>query len=224
MKLGKKLRDILLKTIPYLLSVAGGLLLFTLTKDNIQNANVADLINNIAASLLAIPLVFLLYDYSNSRIAKRLNQTMAQNLSDTINLMVMNLTILMRRIAGVRGKMTLESINKMSDIRPSYVASRLKITTADMAELRKYRDELNDLIYKYARANILSSDQVQDLSAMARDLSHLINEHRFYANKKISAKYVIGIITRITDWLDTDAEMSMHFQQLLAQGIMATEK
>ena len=89
--------------IPYSLSVAGGLLLFVLTKDNISNENVADLINNIAASLLAIPLVFLLYDYSNSRVSKRLSQTMAQNLGDTINLLVMNLILVMRRISAVRG-------------------------------------------------------------------------------------------------------------------------
>ncbi len=149
-----KLRDILLKMIPYSLSVAGGLLLFVLTKDNISNENVADLINNIAASLLAIPLVFLLYDYSNSRVSKRLSQTMAQNLGDTINLLVMNLILVMRRISDVRGPVTLESVNKMSDWRPSYIARRLKITSRDLDELRKYRDELNDLIYKYARANI----------------------------------------------------------------------
>jgi len=141
-----KLRDILLKMIPYSLSVAGGLLLFVLTKDNISNENVADLINNIAASLLAIPLVFLLYDYSNSRVSKRLSQTMAQNLGDTINLLVMNLILVMRRISDVRGPVTLESVNKMSDWRPSYIARRLKITSRDLDELRKYRDELNDLI------------------------------------------------------------------------------
>lgn len=135
-----KLRDILLKMIPYSLSVAGGLLLFVLTKDNISNENVADLINNIAASLLAIPLVFLLYDYSNSRVSKRLSQTMAQNLGDTINLLVMNLILVMRRISDVRGPVTLESVNKMSDWRPSYIARRLKITSRDLDELRKYRD------------------------------------------------------------------------------------
>ena len=132
-----KLRDILLKMIPYSLSVAGGLLLFVLTKDNISNENVADLINNIAASLLAIPLVFLLYDYSNSRVSKRLSQTMAQNLGDTINLLVMNLILVMRRISDVRGPVTLESVNKMSDWRPSYIARRLKITSRDLDELRK---------------------------------------------------------------------------------------
>ena len=58
-----QLRNILLKSVPYMLSVAGGITLFVLTKDNIHNPSVADLIDNIAASLLSIPVVFLLYDY-----------------------------------------------------------------------------------------------------------------------------------------------------------------
>lgn len=219
-----KLRDILLKSIPYLLSIAGGLVLFILTKDNIKNENAADLINNIAASLLSIPLVFLLYDYSNSRISRRLSQTMAENMADKVNLLVMNLTILMRRMSGVRGKLTLAAVNKMGDWRPSRIAERMKITQADIDELRKYRDELDNLIYKYARENILSVDRAQDLSAMARDMSHLINEHKFYSNKKITSKYIANIITRITDWLDTDAEMAMHFQQLLQQGTITDGK
>lgn len=206
------------------MSIAGGLVLFILTKDNIKNENAADLINNIAASLLSIPLVFLLYDYSNSRISRRLSQTMAENMADKVNLLVMNLIILMRRISGVRGKLTLAAVNKMGDWRPSRIAERMKITQADIDELRKYRDELDNLIYKYARENILSVDRAQDLSAMARDMSHLINEHKFYSNKKITSKYIANIITRITDWLDTDAEMAMHFQQLLQQGTITDGK
>lgn len=219
-----QIRDVFLKSIPYLLSVAGGLTLFILTKDNIKSPSLADLITNIAASLLAIPLVFLLYDYSNSRISQRLTQTMAENMADKVNLIIMNLTLLMRRIAGVRGKLTLESLNRMQELRISNIAAKLKITSADMDEMRKYRDELDDLIYKYAKENILSASRAQDLSALARDLSHLINLHKFYSNRKITSKYVVNIINRITDWLDTDAETGMHFQQLLQQGTIANVK
>lgn len=219
-----KLRDFLLKSIPYLLSIAGGLTLFILTKDNIKSPSLGDLVNNIAASLLAIPLVFLLYDYSNSRVSRRLSQTMMENMSDKVNLLMLNMIILMRRISGVRGKLTLAAVNKMSDWHPSHVAARLKITRADMDELRKYHDELDALVYKYARENILSAARAADLSAMVRDMAHLINEHKFYSNRKISAKYVVSIVGHITDWLDTDAEMAMNFQRLLQQGTITTEK
>jgi len=219
-----RIRDLFLKSIPYLLSIAGGATLFLLTQDNISNPNLADLINNIAASLLAIPLVFLLYDYSNSQISRKLTQTMAQNMTDKVNFIMMNLTILMRKIVGMRGKLTLESVNQMQDLTQAHIAARFKLTPTDISDLHKYRDELDDVIYKYGRNNVISIDKAQELSAMARDLSHLINEHKYYSNRKITSKYIANIITRITDWLDTDAEMAMHFQQLLQQGAVTDTK
>ena len=55
-----ELRDVLLKSIPYLLSIAGGVALFLITVDNVRDPAVSDLMNNISASLLSIPIVFLL--------------------------------------------------------------------------------------------------------------------------------------------------------------------
>ena len=59
--------------------------MFIVTKDDIHDPNMTDLINNIAASLLSIPLVFLLYDYSNYRVSKQLQKTMADSVGDKIN-------------------------------------------------------------------------------------------------------------------------------------------
>ena len=107
-----KLRNILLKMIPYVLSVAGGLILFIVTKDEVHNANVTDLINNISASLLSIPLVFLLYDYTNYRVSKQLNKTMADSMTDKINIILLNLIMIIRQMLGIRGTLTFASMNQ----------------------------------------------------------------------------------------------------------------
>lgn len=73
-----KLHTVLLKSIPYLLSIAGGAALYLLTKDEISDPSLADLVTNMAASLLSIPLVFLLYDYSNYLIDRRLSKERQQ--------------------------------------------------------------------------------------------------------------------------------------------------
>ncbi len=67
-------RTLFLKSIPYLLSISGGAALFLLTKDEISDPELADLVTNMSASLLSIPLVFLLYDYSNYKISRKLKQ------------------------------------------------------------------------------------------------------------------------------------------------------
>lgn len=209
------LRDIFLKMIPYMLSIAGGLALYLLTADNIKNPNLADLINNIAASLLAIPLVFLLYDYSNYRVSRQLKKTLADNMGDKINVLLMNLIIVIRQIIGLRGKLTFTSLNKMGDLRVSYITSHLKITSSAMNELRACYDGLDNLIYHSANSNVLSADQVQSLSALMRQILQLLNEHKFRRNRRVAAKYIKNIIVHITDWLDSDALAAMHFQQLL---------
>lgn len=77
------IQNVLLKMIPYVLSVAGGVALFVFTMDEIKNPDVTDLINNISASLLSIPVVFLFYDYANYRVSRRLKQNGANNTDNT---------------------------------------------------------------------------------------------------------------------------------------------
>ena len=212
-------RDIFLKIIPYALSVGGGLILFIVTKDDIHNPNVTDLINNISASLLSIPLVFLLYDYSNYLVSRRLKKTLADNMGDKISVLLLNLTIIIRQIIGARGKLTFASLNNMGDFSISHIAAHLKITPSAMNGLRQCRDNLDNLIYHNANANVLSADEIQSLSALMREISQLINEHSFRKNHHVAAKYIKNIIGHITDWMDADAFASMHFQQLLGTAI-----
>lgn len=213
------LRDIFLKMIPYVLSVAGGLVLFILTKDDVHNPNVTDLINNISASLLSIPLVFLLYDYSNYLVSRRLKKTLADNMVDKISVLLLNLIMIIRQIIGIRGKLTFSKLNNMGDLSVSYIAMHLKITSSAMNGLRECRDNLDNLIYHNANANVLSADEIQSLSALMREISQLINEHSFRKNHRVAAKYIKNIIGHITDWMDADAFASMHFQQLLGTAI-----
>ena len=205
--------------IPYLLSIAGGIVLFKLTENNIHDPNLSDLINNIAASLLAIPLVFLLYDYSNYLVSRRLKKTLADNMGDKISVLLLNLTIIIRQIIGARGKLTFASLNNMGDFSISHIAAHLKITPSAMNGLRQCRDNLDNLIYHNANANVLSADEIQSLSALMREISQLINEHSFRKNRHVAAKYIKNIIGHITDWMDADAFASMHFQQLLGTAI-----
>lgn len=212
------LRDFLLKTIPYIFSIVGGLVLFVVTKDDVHDPNVTDLINNIAASLLSIPLVFLLYDYTNYRVSKQLKKTLADNMGDKISALLLNLVLILRQIMGMRGKLTFSSLNQMGDASLSHIAAHIRITSVALNNLRQCRDELDNLIYHNANTNVLSADQVQTLSALMREISQLINEHNFRRNHRAAAKYIKNIIGHITDWIDSDALAAMHFDQLLGRA------
>ena len=189
--------------------------MFIVTKDEVHNPNVTDLINNISASLLSIPLVFLLYDYTNYRVSKQLNKTMADSMTDKINIILLNLIMIIRQMLGIRGTLTFASMNKMSNLSQSKIVANLKITQNLANELRTYRDEIDNMIYNGAKPNVLTGAQVQMLTELVRELSLLINEHSFRRNRRVAAKYIENIIGKIIDWMDSDAFASMHFQQLL---------
>lgn len=210
-----ELRTILLKSVPYLLSIAGGVTLFLVSVDNIKDPSLNDLINNIAASLLSIPLVFLLYDYSNYRISRQVNKTLTAGMADKVNSLMLNIVILMREMMGASNKMTWAEFEKTLNRRVATILPRLKITSAQIDRLHTYHNELDELVYRAGRGNILSSDQIQTLSLLARNISHLINEHKFRAGKKVYARYVEHILDMIGDWLDSDAAGALRVQQNL---------
>lgn len=217
------IRTIFLKMIPYLLSIAGGIVLFKLTENNIHDPNLSDLINNIAASLLAIPLVFLLYDYSNYRVSSQLNKTMTSHITDKTNIILLNVIIITRQILDIKRKLTFTTLNQMGNMSLSKITNKLKITKKQLDDLRTYCNELDDVVNSSTKNSILTPDQIQVITGLIRDMSLLINEHNFRHNKRIAAKYIENIIGKIIDWLDSDAFAAMHFQQLLDAAELGAE-
>ena len=209
--------------IPYLLSIAGGIVLFKLTENNIHDPNLSDLINNIAASLLAIPLVFLLYDYSNYRVSSQLNKTMTSHITDKTNIILLNVIIITRQILDIKRKLTFTTLNQMGNMSLSKITNKLKITKKQLDDLRTYCNELDDVVNSSTKNSILTPDQIQVITSLIRDMSLLINEHNFRHNKRIAAKYIENIIGKIIDWLDSDAFAAMHFQQLLDAAELGAE-
>lgn len=207
------LRTIFLKSLPYLMSITGGIILYTGAIDNAPNANLRDLIINVSASLLSIPLVFLLYDYTNSRIARQMKKNLANSMSDRLNILMLNIILMLREMMGVRTKLNTENLNRMLMWRVPEISRRLKITTKTNQELREYHNELDTLLYRNGQNDVINSDVFQTLSALSREMTRLINESKFRRNKRLSAKYVEGIMARILDWLDSDSVAALNLQK-----------
>ena len=131
-------RNIFLKSLPYLLSITGGVILYTGAIDNSPNDNIRDLVINVSASLLSIPLVFLLYDYTNSRVNRQMKRHMANSVGDRLNDLMINMILLLRELLVVRSKPTTENINRMLSWRTVEISRRLKITDSVMEKMHKY--------------------------------------------------------------------------------------
>ncbi|MFQ6703084.1 MAG: hypothetical protein ACLRFO_02675, partial [Alphaproteobacteria bacterium] len=114
---------------------------------------------------------------------------------------------------GVRTKLNTENLNRMLMWRVPEISRRLKITTKTNQELREYHNELDTLLYRNGQNDVINSDVFQTLSALSREMTRLINESKFRRNKRLSAKYVEGIMARILDWLDSDSVAALNLQK-----------
>ena len=92
--------NILLKSIPYVLSIAGGIFVFDFSQQYLHDPGWIDLMDNVAASLLAIPLVFLFYDYSNFLVTRRVHKHQHTNIVNTLDSYLFKILTQMKNIIG----------------------------------------------------------------------------------------------------------------------------
>lgn len=218
------IRTVFLKSLPYLMSIAGGIVLYTGAIDNAPNENLRDLTINVSASLLSIPLVFLLYDYTNSRIANQMKRTMINSMTDKLNVLMLNIIGLVRESMGVRGKLTTESLNRMLIWHTPEISKRLKITPRILEKLHEYHNDLDTLLFRNSQNSVLNAEQVQILSGLVRDMTHLINENKFRRNRHLSAKYTESMMGRILDWMESDNVAAMNLAQHISETTATTDK
>mgnify|MGYP003296802547 CR=1 FL=1 len=190
--------------------------MYTGAIDNAPTENLRDLIINVSASLLSIPLVFLLYDYTNSRINRQMKQHMANSLGDKLNAFMIGMIMLLREMLSVRAKPTTENINRMLSWRASDISHRLKVSNSALDKMHQYHNDLDTLLFHNSQTGVLSYEQVQILSSLARAMTHFINENKFHKNRHISAKYMESITTKILDWLDLDSVVALNISKHLS--------
>lgn len=203
------------------MSIAGGVILYTGAIDNAPNANIRDLVINVSASLLSIPLVFLLYDYMNSRVARQMKKTLENSIADKLNTFMLGMIFVLRESMGVRSKLTTENLNRMLIWRAPEISRRLKISPSVLDKLNAYHNDLDTLLFRNSQSSVLDPTQIQILSSIARDMTHLINENKFHRhNKHLSSKYIENIMSRMLDWLDSDSVAMLNLQRHLSDPIV----
>ncbi len=218
-----KIRDFLLRSLPYLISIAGGVLLFTVSLDNVHDPAVEGLISNISASLLAIPLVFLLYDYTTTRVSRRLQKSLANGVNDKINTIILHFVFVLMKIMGMRRQITRANIAEIRNVPESQITKKMHLRAEYTNAIHQYYQELEGLVLGYGRQNIIAPDQLQLLTELTRDMARMVVAHRLGGHRRIIAGYIKDIAGEITDWLNSNTDVTKNFDVILNNAI-APEK
>ncbi len=183
----------ILKSIPYVLSIAGGIIVFDISQDYLHDAGWIDLMDNVAASLLAIPLVFLFYDYSNFLITRRVHKHQHTTLINTLDDYLFKILAQMKNIIGLtRIEVPMQDINlnyKKLALEPRYLRA-----------IRIQLNNLEDLLYKSDKIEVLEPQHTQILSFIAQELNQILNECKYHNSPKEIARYIETTLSMIDDW------------------------
>ena len=183
----------LLKIIPYALSIAGGIFVFDFSQKYLHDPSWLDLTNNISASLLAIPLVFLFYDYSNFLITRRMKRTQHASVVNQIDSFLFKILNQMKHIIHI------EHITvPMQDLNLNY--KKLDLDIKYIRALKKDLDLMEDLLYKSDKIEILDPQHTQILSFIVQELNQILNEYKFHNSPREIARYIETTLSMIDDW------------------------
>ena len=187
------LMHFVLKSIPYVLSVTGGIVVFDISQKYLHSPGWIDLMDNVAASLLAIPLVFLFYDYSNFLITRRVKKHQHTAIINTLDGYLFKILAQMKNIIG------LEHIEvPMQDINLNY--KKLNLEDRYLRALRKQLNLLEELLYKSDKIEVLDPQHTQILSFIAQELNQIMNECKYHNSPKEIARYIETTLSMIDDW------------------------
>ena len=185
--------NLLLKSIPYVLSIAGGVFVFDFSQDYLHDPSWIDLMNNVAASLLAIPLVFLFYDYSNYLVTRRMTRHQHAKLINMLDDCLLKILAQMKNIIG------LSHIEvPMQDINLNY--KKLNLDKRYLRAIERHLDELEEILYKSDKISVLDPQHTQVLSFIAQEINQILNECKYHNSTREIARYLETTLTMIDDW------------------------
>jgi len=188
-----KFKHIILKAIPYVLSIAGGILVFDISRKYAHTAGWADLMDNISASLLAIPLVFLFYDYSNYLITRNMKKRMHISVINSVDGFLFKILAQMKRIIQI------EHITvPMQDLNLNY--KKLDLDAKYMRAIKKHLQGMEELLYKSDKIQVLEPQHTQILSFITQEINQILNEYKYHNSPKEIARYIETTLSMIDDW------------------------
>jgi hypothetical protein len=219
-----KLKEFLLKSVPYILSVFGGVVVYVMSVDLVHDANLNGLFSNVAASLLAIPLIFVLYDYINWKMSRELHDKMSESLIFDVNSIMLKVIKELRGILKPGQKLTWKLIEQMLRMRSSEIRKNAKIHAEDIATLNTHKKNLNELSYKLLRSGVLHDRQIQQVIAITKQLAHVVNEYEYIGGTPRLAKHFESLLGAIDDWFDSLERESLTSHQQFQLSIEQENK
>lgn len=207
------------KALPYTLTFLAGACVFWLSfaRPSVWSAWLVE----ISGALSAIPIVFLIYEYSNYKMSSRVDKALFDNLSFEINSVMLKTLRFFHDALGSKRQISWSEIEKMLLTTRVEIKKKLKLGRGDVQTLRMYKEKMNDLVYRAADSGVLGAEQFAVAAAIPRELSRLINELEFRGNRDELTDALGKLFKSIDDWFDLceDEALKSHSHFKLMESV-----
>lgn len=202
------MKRLFVQILPYFVALTAGILIYLFGVDMVQDADLNNMIINIASGLISIPMVFICYEVVNKITSRKLHNSLFMNVTFDINGLLIQLINTVRGLLGKTDELSTQSMNAFLDLGSLEIEQMLQVDTSKAAILENLKDKLNDIIHKDSTLEILNEGQITTLLSITKNTGLLAKgielnaHHKNFGHKTNLAINVENIINGISMWLE----------------------
>lgn len=206
-----KIKSLFLRLVPFLISMIFGAILFLATYELENNIGLSELILNISASLLSIPLIFIFYEVVSKICNKDIKNNLFKSISFETNSRILNILNGLNNIIGRKNTLEYNDIYDFAKTKKQEVIKKLKAITKPKDDLIKdfvkNTNNLSDLIHKGSALETLENSQIKNILNIVRECGVIYQKLIAINNKSketanISENF-INMNKNIVEWLES---------------------
>ena len=211
------MKKLVIKILPFLVAFGVGIILYIVTDRFISNVGLNNLLMNVAAGLVSIPLVFIFYDVINKITSRNLHNSLFESVTVEINT---QLTDLIRELSHLVGKEEPDTISALDDfleLEHNEIYQMLKLNKGDIQILDEIKKQLVFEIHKTDTFDILSEKQIESILNIVKEITFLMknlvqDEKKLNSikHKKIIAMNVEYILDNLMTWIESGKKDALH--------------
>ncbi|MBQ8250919.1 MAG: hypothetical protein IJY92_03280 [Alphaproteobacteria bacterium] len=211
------MKKLFIKILPFWVAFASGILLYIVTDKFVSDVGLNNLLINVAAGLVSIPLVFIFYDVINKITSQKLHNSLFESVTIEINSQLIDLIKELAALMDEKEPENMESLEDFLSLEQSDILKSLKLGKVDIKKLEAIKQELVLEIHKPTSFDILSEKQISSILNIVKEITFLIKNidqsntvKETTKHKKIIALNVEYIFINLTTWIESGTKDAFH--------------
>ncbi len=211
------MRKLLIKILPFFVAFLSGIILYVVTDRFITNTGLNNLLINVSAGLVSIPLVFIFYDVINKITSQKLHNSLFESVTIEINTQLIELIKELALLTGEKEPIDMDQIEDFLSLEQSDIFKSLKLDKVDIKQLENIKHQLAMEIHKPTSFDILSEKQISAILNIVKEITFLVKNidqsnlaKKSVKHKKIIALNVEYIFINLTTWIESGKKDAFH--------------